>query len=195
MRFKYDQETRDRMVRKFAERREEAPEESRSASYRRLHDVTGIAVDTMRGLDRARIEACDKAGMTATEREEIKALRKDIAKLNRANEILKTTSAFFAAAELDRRLKRSLRSSRRTSVTAASSRSAVSSATATSRSLRARTTRATPGPPRPARCPTRNCWRTSSTSTGRTTACTESGRSGTPSGGRASRLAGIRSLG
>jgi transposase-like protein len=36
---------------------------------------------------------------------EIKALRRENAELRRATEILKTASAFFAAAELDRRLK------------------------------------------------------------------------------------------
>ncbi len=35
--------------------------------------------------------------MTTAEREEIKALRKEVAELKRANEILKTASAFFAA--------------------------------------------------------------------------------------------------
>ncbi len=103
---RYDQETKDRVIRMFMERREEAPHESRSASYRRLHDLTGIPVDTMRGwVDRARIDAGDKPGLTTTEREEIKALKKEVAELKRANEILKTASAFFAAAELDRRLK------------------------------------------------------------------------------------------
>ncbi len=68
--------------------------------------LTGIPVDTMRGwVDRARIDAGDKPGLTTTEREEIKALKKEVAELKRANEILKTASAFFAAAELDRRLK------------------------------------------------------------------------------------------
>ncbi len=37
--------------------------------------------------------------MTSAEREEIKALRKELAEVKRANEILKTASAFFAAAE------------------------------------------------------------------------------------------------
>jgi len=49
MRFKYDQESRDRVVRMFMERREEVPDESRSASYRRLQGLIGIPVDTMRG--------------------------------------------------------------------------------------------------------------------------------------------------
>jgi len=106
MRTKYDQETKDRLIRMFYERREEAPEESMRASFRRLRELTGIPMDTMRGwVDRARVDARDKPGVTSAEREEIKALRKEVAELKRANEILKTASAFFAAAELDRRLK------------------------------------------------------------------------------------------
>ena len=35
---------------------------------------------------------------------EVRQLRKENAELKRANEILRTASAFFAAAELDRRL-------------------------------------------------------------------------------------------
>lgn len=42
--------------------------------------------------------------MTTVEREEIEALCKEVTKLRRANETLKTAGAFFAAAELDRRL-------------------------------------------------------------------------------------------
>jgi transposase len=37
--------------------------------------------------------------------DELKALRREVAELRRANEILQTASAFFAAAELDRRLR------------------------------------------------------------------------------------------
>ena len=37
--------------------------------------------------------------------EEVRALKKRVAELERANEILKTSAAFFAQAELDRRLK------------------------------------------------------------------------------------------
>ena len=106
MAVRYDQETKDRVVRMFEERRQEVPEESRSASYRRLNELTGIPVDTMRGwVDNVRIDAGEKPGVPSAEREEIKALRKELAEVKRANEILKTASAFFAAAELDRRLK------------------------------------------------------------------------------------------
>jgi transposase-like protein len=37
--------------------------------------------------------------------EEVRALKKRVAELERANEILKTSAAFFAQAELDRRLR------------------------------------------------------------------------------------------
>jgi transposase len=103
---KYDLETKERVVRMFGERRSEAPEESQLASYRRLHELTGIPVDTMRGwVTRAQVDAGERPGVATAEREEIKALKKELAEVKRANEILKTASAFFAAAELDRRLK------------------------------------------------------------------------------------------
>ena len=44
-------------------------------------------------------------GVTSAERERIKALEREVRELRRANEILKLASAFFAQAELDRKLK------------------------------------------------------------------------------------------
>ncbi len=44
-------------------------------------------------------------GITSEERDRIKALEREVKELRRANEILKLASAFFAQAELDRRLK------------------------------------------------------------------------------------------
>ena len=44
-------------------------------------------------------------GVTSEERDRIKALEREVKELRRANEILKLASAFFAQAELDRRLK------------------------------------------------------------------------------------------
>jgi len=41
----------------------------------------------------------------SAESEEVRALRRRVAELERANEILKTSAAFFAQAELDRRLR------------------------------------------------------------------------------------------
>jgi transposase-like protein len=46
-----------------------------------------------------------REGVTSDERERIKALERENKELRRANDNLKTASAFFAQAELDRRLK------------------------------------------------------------------------------------------
>lgn len=103
---RYDPETKERTVRLFEERRAKAPEESRSPSYRRVYELADTPIDTMRGwVDRARIDGGQKPGLSTSEREEIKVLRKELAEVKRANEILETASAFFAAAELDRKLK------------------------------------------------------------------------------------------
>lgn len=47
-----------------------------------------------------------REGLTASERERLKALERENRELKRANEILRTASAFFVQAELDRKLKR-----------------------------------------------------------------------------------------
>jgi len=62
--------------------------------------LISVPPDTVRGwVDRARVDAREKPGLTTSEREEIKALRKELAEVKRANEILKTASASFAAVE------------------------------------------------------------------------------------------------
>src|SRR5690606_6181807 len=43
---KYDPETQERVIRLFKERRNEAPEESATASFRRVNELTGIPIDT-----------------------------------------------------------------------------------------------------------------------------------------------------
>ncbi len=45
-------------------------------------------------------------GMTTSERERMKTLKREVKELRRANEILKSASAFFAQAALDRELKK-----------------------------------------------------------------------------------------
>ena len=47
-----------------------------------------------------------RSGLTTEERERIKALKRENRELWQANEILRKASAYFAAAELDRPLKR-----------------------------------------------------------------------------------------
>ena len=47
-----------------------------------------------------RVPLCTADGLTTDDREHVKALEKENKELRRANEILKTASAFFAAAAL-----------------------------------------------------------------------------------------------
>jgi transposase-like protein len=56
-------------------------------------------------VKREEIDAGTRVGVTTSERGQIKALERENKELRKANEILKLASAFFAQAELDRRLK------------------------------------------------------------------------------------------
>lgn len=46
-----------------------------------------------------------REGITTSEAQRVKELEREVKELRRANEILKLASAFFAQAELDRRIK------------------------------------------------------------------------------------------
>ncbi|SRR6266568_4806904 len=103
---KYDQETRDRAVRMYQERRRDFPAESAIASRRRVGELLDVHPETLRGwVERVEIDTGTRPGVSSDVSTELQALRKENAELRRANEILKTASAFFAAAELDRKLR------------------------------------------------------------------------------------------
>ncbi len=103
---KYDQETRDRAVRMYRDRQAEMPGESASASRRHVGGLLGINPETLRHwADQSEVASGKRPGVPPEVAEELKGLRRENAELRRANEILKTASAFFAAAELDRRFR------------------------------------------------------------------------------------------
>ncbi len=56
-------------------------------------------------VKRAEIDAGDRPGTTTAEAQRMKKLERENKELRRANDILRTASAFFAQAELDRKLK------------------------------------------------------------------------------------------
>ncbi len=56
-------------------------------------------------VKRDEVDGGQRDGLTTSDRDRIKQLERENKELRRANEILKTASAFFAQAELDRRLK------------------------------------------------------------------------------------------
>lgn len=103
---KYDRETRDRAVRMYQERRRDFPGESQLAARRRVGELLDVKAETLRGwIERAEIDAGERPGVPSATEARIKELERENGELRRANEILKTASAFFAAAELDRRLR------------------------------------------------------------------------------------------
>ena len=56
-------------------------------------------------MRRHEVDTGTRDGVATAERDRIKDLEREVKELRRANEILKLASAFFAQAELDRRLK------------------------------------------------------------------------------------------
>ena len=102
---KYDEESRARAVRMDRDRMAERGESALEAR-RQVGELLDINPSTLRHwLDREDIETGARPGVTTEVAEELKTLRRENAELRRANDILKTASAFFAQAELDRRLK------------------------------------------------------------------------------------------
>lgn len=103
---KYDQGSRDRAVRMYQDRRREKPGESQLQARRQVGELLDIKPDTLRGwIERTEIDAGDRPGVTSETAARIKELEREVGELRRANEILRTASAFFAAAELDRKLR------------------------------------------------------------------------------------------
>jgi len=101
---KYSPEVRERAVRLVQEHRGEYP--SLWAAIESIAPKIGCVPQTLHEWVRKHeIDTGMRDGITSEEREHIKALERENKELRRANEILKLASAFFAQAELDRRLK------------------------------------------------------------------------------------------
>jgi transposase len=99
---KYEQEFKARAVRLYLERRAEHQEESKAAAVRHVATIVSVPVDTLRSWARqAEIDTGDRPGVSSDMAADLRRLRRENAELKRANEILRTASAFFAA-ELDR---------------------------------------------------------------------------------------------
>jgi transposase len=104
---KYDEEFRERALRMYRDRLESG-NDSKLGARRHVGALLDVKPATLRNWveDAERAEGTRApAAPRSGESEEVRALKKRVAELERANEILKTASAFFAQAELDRRLK------------------------------------------------------------------------------------------
>ena len=100
----FSPEVRERAVRMVSEHQGE--HESQWAAICSIAAKIGCTAETLRRWIRQHErDIGQRAGPTTDEQQRIKALEREVKELRRANEILKLASAFFAQAELDRRLK------------------------------------------------------------------------------------------
>jgi len=101
---KFSPETRERAVRMVQEHRGEYP--SLWAAVESMAPKIGCVPQTLLGwVKQAEVDVGARPGVSTTEAQRVKELEREVKELRRANEILKLASAFFAQAELDRRLK------------------------------------------------------------------------------------------
>jgi transposase len=101
---KFSPEVRERSVRMVQEHRGEYP--SLWAAVESIAPKIGCVPQTLLGwVQRHEVDTGVRDGVTPAEAQRVKELEREVKELRRANEILKLASAFFAQAELDRRLK------------------------------------------------------------------------------------------
>jgi transposase len=101
---KFSPEVRERAVRLVHDHRGEYP--SLWAAVESIAPKIGCIPQTLLDwVKQAEVDSGARPGVSTAEAQRIKELEREVKELRRANEILKVASAFFAQAELDRRLK------------------------------------------------------------------------------------------
>ena len=101
---RFSPEVRERAVRMVMEA--SGQYESQWAAIESIAAKIGCTAETLRRWVRRHERDTGQRERTSTaEHERIRALEREVRELRKANEILKLASAFFAQAELDRRLK------------------------------------------------------------------------------------------
>ena len=101
---KYSPEVKECSVRMVLESLSNYPSEW--AAIESIAAKIGCVPQTLHGWVRQHErDAGLRSGPTTAEQQRVKELEREVKELRRANEILKLASAFFAQAELDRRLK------------------------------------------------------------------------------------------
>ena len=101
---RFSPEVRERGVQMVQEHRGEYP--SLWAAVESIAPKIGCVPQTLlEWVKRVEVDTGQRDGVTTAEAQRVKELERENKELRRANEILKLASAFFAQAELDRRLK------------------------------------------------------------------------------------------
>ncbi len=97
---KYPDELRERAIRLTMDARRDPA--SRMGACARIGEQLGINPETLRGwVSQAEVDAGSRAGTTTSDAQRMLELERENRELRRANSILRSASAFFAA-ELDR---------------------------------------------------------------------------------------------
>ena len=97
---KYPDELRERATRLAVDARRDPA--TRSGALKRIGAQLGINPETLRNwVTQAEIDGGDRPGTTTSDAQRLAELEREVRELRRANAILKSASAFFAA-ELDR---------------------------------------------------------------------------------------------
>ncbi len=101
---KYSPEVRERAVRMVLDNA--GHHESRWSAILSISSKIGCAPQTLNEwVKKAEVDSGRRAGIPSDLAEKMKALERENRELRQANEILRKASAYFAAAELDRRSK------------------------------------------------------------------------------------------
>jgi transposase-like protein len=101
---KFSPEVRERAVRMVQEHRGQYM--SLWAAVESIAPKIGCVPQTLlTWVQRHEVDTGVRDGVSTAEAQRVKELEREVKELRRANEILKLASAFFAQAELDRRLK------------------------------------------------------------------------------------------
>jgi transposase len=101
---RFSPEVRERAVRLVQEHRGEYT--SLWAAVESIAPKIGCVASTLLDwVKQSEVDTGIREGVSTSEAQRVKELEREVKELRRANEILKLASAFFAQAELDRRLK------------------------------------------------------------------------------------------
>lgn len=101
---KYTDELRERATRMALDLRKDP--ETRNGAIPRVAKQLGMHPETVRNWVRqAEVDEGSRPGVSTNDAQRLAELERENRELRRANEILRTASAFFAAAELDRKTK------------------------------------------------------------------------------------------
>jgi transposase len=97
---KYPEELRERAIRMAVDLRKDPA--TKPGALRRVGEQLGIHPETLRNwVNQAEVDAGERPGTSTDDAQRLAELEREVRELRRANAILRSASAFFAA-ELDR---------------------------------------------------------------------------------------------